>query len=53
MLLCILQFVDGCGYDEFLCYDSSCIPNYFLCNNQTDCSYGEDEYGCGTSEGLS
>ena len=37
-----------CAIDEFKCYDGMCIPRTSLCDNSTDCRWGEDEqkYHC-------
>lgn len=35
-----------CYNNEFECYDRSCIPNQWQCDNIKDCSAGEDEDNC-------
>ncbi|XP_019614617.1 PREDICTED: low-density lipoprotein receptor-related protein 2-like [Branchiostoma belcheri] len=35
-----------CGKDQFSCADGTCLMDTLLCNNQSDCSKGEDEEGC-------
>ncbi|KAI8513487.1 Low-density lipoprotein receptor domain class A [Branchiostoma belcheri] len=35
-----------CGKDQFSCADGICLMDTLLCNNQSDCSKGEDEEGC-------
>jgi len=33
----------GCGIDDFVCDDGTCIPNDFLCDGFEDCDDGRDE----------
>ncbi|CAE1329893.1 unnamed protein product [Acanthosepion pharaonis] len=36
----------GCKYNEFGCLDGKCIEIILVCNQNKDCSHGEDEYNC-------
>ncbi|XP_030848776.1 uncharacterized protein LOC105442945 isoform X22 [Strongylocentrotus purpuratus] len=36
----------GCSPDDFQCWDGSCIPGYWHCDNIPDCSNQEDEANC-------
>lgn len=35
-----------CYENEFECYDRSCIPHQWQCDNIKDCAVGEDEENC-------
>lgn len=37
---------DYCYANEFQCYDHSCIPQQWQCDNIKDCAAGEDEDNC-------
>ena len=37
---------DYCYDNEFECFDSSCIPQQWQCDNIKDCTNGEDEDNC-------
>ncbi|XP_067622697.1 uncharacterized protein [Eurosta solidaginis] len=37
---------DQCFDHEFSCYDRSCIPQQWQCDNIKDCAAGEDEESC-------
>lgn len=35
-----------CTNDEFRCPSGKCIPNKYICDDDNDCSGGEDELNC-------
>jgi len=41
-----ILFTVGCASNQFECQDGTCIPNTWLCDNQSDCKGGKDEVGC-------
>ena len=34
---------------HFECWDGKCIPYYYVCDGDNDCSKAEDEYDCSTA----
>ena len=36
----------ACRPDEFRCYDGTCIPGDWVCNNIQNCPFNEDEVFC-------
>ena len=39
----MLFILDSCDDDEFRCNDGDCIPGSYVCDDDPDCSSGEDE----------
>ena len=45
-------FISECTSYEFSCPSGGCIPNYYICDNDYDCSDGSDEDGCDSGNGI-
>lgn len=38
---------DECSSSEWRCIGGGCIPDWYVCDGDEDCEFGEDEYDCG------
>ena len=45
---CFIVFICNCNIGcEFYCGDGCCVPYSYVCDGETDCYNGKDEYKCG------